>query len=331
MVNQMPESLLKHAEEFRSFTVDHFPNDPIIEHVDESLWTNALDSYVDNILDLAKNAQVHESIDTYAKKLFLLGNSGRERLRKLKLGLTCYFTYLQASNGLPDKRYDGFLASVLESHKGFPVLSPDLFIMSWNYDQQMQYAYQAYVPSLNLWNIGDLLGLSTLDMLQDKKEHRLVHLNGIASWGSHGQIIPIADRHGIEHVQSSAELMEVTLRHWALGFWGQGSTGRWGPRSTLLRFAWEVYNATEDGMNVLKGYIQDCTSLVVIGYSFPFFNRSVDRRIIANMPDLKRVYLQAPPNAVNDVMNAFRAIPGTRDLDIETYPSVDKFLLPPEL
>jgi hypothetical protein len=47
-------------------------------------------------------------------------------------------------------------------------------------------------------------------------------------------------------------------------------------------------------MDKVKEETKDAEVLVVIGYSFPYFNRSVDRELISNMKDLRRVHFQSP-------------------------------------
>ena len=46
--------------------------------------------------------------------------------------------------------------------------------------------------------------------------------------------------------------------------------------------------------------------LVVIGYSFPYFNREVDRTIVQNMKNLEKVYIQDP--YCEDVKESFEAV-----------------------
>jgi len=70
--------------------------------------------------------------------------------------------------------------------------------------------------------------------------------------------------------------------------------------------------------------------LVVIGYSFPFFNRDVDRLIIGEMKNLLKVYIQDPYAA--DVKETFQAINDRIDPNmIIPLDNTKQFLLPPEL
>jgi len=60
-----------------------------------------------------------------------------------------------------------------------------------------------------------------------------------------------------------------------------------------LSFAWEDYERPEQNIiNKVTTSTKDTEVLVVIGYSFPFFNREVDRKIIGEMKNLKKVYFQ---------------------------------------
>src|SRR5205085_5957769 len=101
----------------------------------------------------------HPSIDTFAKKLFLTNDE--YNLRQLKLILSVYFLYEQSheaekdnffqyhekvrySNLPVDPRYDFFMAALLKPSKPRPVLPDNLYIVSWNYDSQLEMAYHPY-------------------------------------------------------------------------------------------------------------------------------------------------------------------------------------------
>ena len=61
----------------------------------------------------------------------------------------------------------------------------------------------------------------------------------------------------------------------------------------------------DSNIDVIKKYatsIEDADILVVIGYTFPFFNREIDRMIFSQMECLQKIYIQ-DPNANNIVGN----------------------------
>ena len=81
----------------------------------------------------------------------------------------------------------------------------------------------------------------------------------------------------------------------------------------------------------LKGNTQDAVSLVVIGYTFPFFNRNIDRTLFDAMKNLKTIYIQ-DPNAENLIQN-IRPVLSDRHSQTKIIPltNVDQFYLPAEL
>jgi hypothetical protein len=61
----------------------------------------------------------------------------------------------------------------------------------------------------------------------------------------------------------------------------------------------------------LEAVLAKTTHLVVIGYSFPVFNRKIDRQILANTM-LDKVYIQDLPSALPGIENRVKALLGQR-------------------
>ena len=93
-----------------------------------------------DILWLKEESYNHSSIDTFAKKLYLQKNY--EALKKLKLILSFFFLYMQTKKF--DKRYDSFFASILEDLNSIP---NNIKVLSWNYDSQLELAFQRFSNS----------------------------------------------------------------------------------------------------------------------------------------------------------------------------------------
>ena len=97
-----------------------------------------------------------------------------------------------------------------------------------------------------------------------------------------------------------------------------------------LSFAWEKQNADSSIINFSIQGTNDAEVLVVIGYSFPFFNREVDREIIGAMKNLKIVYFQSPEaNSLRDRFYGIR--PDIAKDHLHPITDVYQFFLPPEL
>jgi hypothetical protein len=95
-----------------------------------------------------------------------------------------------------------------------------------------------------------------------------------------------------------------------------------------LAFAWDS-NFDYDNKVVEK--INQTEILVIVGYSFPFFNRVIDRKIIQSMsPTLKHVYVQdiSPDNVLDSLTSIW---PANHQMQPKVIRSVEQFYLPPQL
>jgi hypothetical protein len=119
------------------------------------------------------------------------------------------------------------------------------------------------------------------------------------------------------------EMIEILVKNFAISYYH--------PRlHSSLSFAWESDFQNPDIIDQAIAATSDTEILVVIGYSFPFFNREVDRKIIKTMTNLKKVYFQAPD--ANNLIERFQAI--RDDIDAKSLiPKFDtvQFFLPNEL
>jgi len=95
----------------------------------------------------------------------------------------------------------------------------------------------------------------------------------------------------------------------------------------MLSFAWEKGNF--ELINVACAKIVNSQALVIIGYSFPFFNREVDTAIIqvlSSNPRLK-IYVQdrKPMDVVQKLESGFL---GDRAIKVIPIDTIDQFHLP---
>ncbi len=70
--------------------------------------------------------------------------------------------------------------------------------------------------------------------------------------------------------------------------------------------------------------------VVVIGYSFPFFNRATDRPLFGGMPSLRRVYVQ-DINSEAVVQSIQGVLPAGRKIEVIPIRECSQFYLPSEL
>lgn len=256
------------------------------------------------------------TIDTYAKKLFLLNES--EKLHHLKRALSYFFTIIQkresdiaGSSTKPhhkqvtlDPRYISLLASILTndpSGEDKVILPDDINFISWNYDFQLEMAMSQFnglnsirdLHDLTKFKIFPFTGLTEDNHILENFDPKLVHLNGVAGLyevNSRGENFTynLFDRDNNESL--SKFIRETDF------FYDDNSLDRKSANShNTFSFAWEKSYISELAGKYAARIMSQTEILVVIGYSFPFFNRDVDRKLINEfLQNGKKIYFQDP-------------------------------------
>ncbi len=267
-----------------------------------------------DIDDLQRGIQEHVTIDTYARKLYLTRQFSE--FKKLKNVLCAFFVWVQLVHK-PDGRYDTFLANILEV--GTLDLPADISIISWNYDSQIEMVYKAYRKDKELHVFEkNIVG----EWPRLPKCGRVFKINGSATFVDTSTLSPIK---ASEKTTSAALL----LIHYYDD--SRSDTTDLGYQmSTHLSFAWETAANHDNMMESLSKTTQDTEQVVVIGYSFPFFNRHTDREIFGSMYNLKKIYVQ-DMNADEVEQSLLAVLPEGKDVKIEKIYKCSQFCLPKEL
>lgn len=261
------------------------PSDQIREY-------EKIKNFYDDIIWLKNESQQHSSIDTFAKKLYLQKDSN---LKKLKYLLSCFFLYEQVFNF--DKRYDSFFASILENLSELP---NNMRIISWNYDSQLEIAYGNFSNTSIETNRERLNIISKGNIIPNDFESNkfAIHkVNGTTSI-SH-------KTNGVYDIIPSFNLDQTSLVSHFLEI--HSSRKHWREYEPKMSFAWEKSNEDSIFKLNLKQSISETDILVVIGYSFPFFNRKMDKHILNSMNKLNKIYVQDPKYS-NDIIEKIKGL-----------------------
>lgn len=262
---------------------------------------------------LKEKCQTYPTIDTYAKKLTVTGDV--IELTRLKNALSSFFVLIQQFEKR-DLRYDGFVASLIQDDGSFPT---DVTVLSWNYDYQLEYVLQDFSPfKSSIAQIWQKRGISCkgISSVIDNSRFNCIKLNGTAmfSQSPNNQLIgPSVYNYDI-------------LEEWYSHDFDHCKSN--------ISFAWEKDDQFIDDIIPL---VTDTHVLVVIGYSFPYVNRAVDRKLIQSMVALKTVYIQ--DTAADDVQQSFETLLTQKQREglspksshIYTRKSVNQFIIPTEL
>ncbi|HSY60332.1 MAG TPA: hypothetical protein VK796_00595 [Cytophaga sp.] len=306
-------TVLKLPESFRALANEIRINDKI-----DSTYLDAKKFYADRLEWLATNSEKYGTIDTFAKFLYLRNSTDFEHLKKT---INFFFALRQGLDGYRDPRALIFLTTVMKIDQFFP---PNINIISWNYDFQIELAAEEFrkesfatlrtggfrhSPPVILYypNVG--AGTS--------REFQLIHLNGIAGLfrdevtnvrKSHLHNTPFKD------INDFFEKTEARAQH-----------------SRVLSFAFEAEEA-EQRLTYAKQLVQNTDILVVIGYSFPYFNRDIDKAIFEMLKENKRlkiIYFQNPILDGQFLYNQFGI--NKNEVDIRHDKSDGNYFIPFEL
>ena len=317
---------------------------------------------------LIKNIEKHQTIDTLARKLFAQKKHHVE-LEKLKILISTYFIFeqLPLNNNKtlrnvikesPDKRYDSLISSLLNIDFDNPSLAKNVKILTWNYDVQFELAFKSFFDLEKLEHTHKKLQVvpgawlkGQKDQLIDLNEFSLIHLNGVAGYLNilENPTTTIIDKYFNAPYQD-----EVVLNDLIIYFDKCVKHENYGaevPETRLfINYAWEYflpdltteYNKNPFHSKVIDNAIMVASNteiLVIIGYSFPIFNREIDKLILGAMNKVKKVYIQDmyPENIKTILTNAIsRFQPDNNNLDFGENKfilsnSLKQFVLPYEL
>lgn len=240
-----------------------------------------INKLIEDLNWLKTTSESHKTVDTFAKKLWTIEKSNPNYLR-LKAALSAFLTISQLFNK-PDTRFDAFFASIIGGN--YWELA-DISILSWNYDCQFEIAHSNFSgkKSINAaWEDLKIRSKKTKVSNEEKTGFSLTKLNGTAlmfedKFLASNFFDPFFSRQGMSELCYVAQLYSnsansVNVRN-------------------ALSFAWE--SPDSNFKDLIQSKVLDAEVLVIIGYSFPYFNREIDRHIVRNMINLKKVYIQDP-------------------------------------
>lgn len=269
-----------------------------------------------------KNQCAGITIDSYARELFF--QKDMRGFSRVELLLTIFFIFEQIVHK-PDSRYKSFLLKVARRDDVYDALelSPEISILSWNYDNQIELAYRQFFGD-NYSYIRERLGIYDVKDYEQKhlsqKYCKIIKLNGTANFTQEEDWLRSSDNNTIDDVV----LKKVLTRYY--------ECIQRGTCYGMLRlnFAWEKQWTGDMLTNKIPQLVHDAQTLIVIGYTFPDYNREIDRTIFENMPNLRNIYIQDPK--AEHVNQSVLLMASQRHLKIELFQNrIEQFLIPPEL
>lgn len=297
------------------------------------IYSNEFIYFIDHVNRLLIDLNDHTTVDTLARKYYLLGNEGKSDLIKLKAFLSIYFLNLQLNEKKFDMRYDSFVSTILERDKSGNLSLPNnLKILSWNYDLQFEIALKKY-HKVNLMQIQNVFGIhpskTYFSSTRTMNSFGMAKLNGTSGLLIEANTKIISDIDELYPGEISRdELFDL--------FFGISRGGKYAI-SPFYRYSWENDNERLDILpnmkSLLHGYAKETMSqtnhLIVIGYSFPPFNRRADIELFNSLPQNSRIYIQdRNPLVKKNVEDIFKDFEN-KNITIQMIEDVSQFYIPP--
>lgn len=341
---------------------------PVVSNFNERLemFIFLLKEYVEQdiyyeLFTLMNNIKNHSTVDTYAKKLYLQDKSlGQPEYRRMINLISSYFIFEQLKKGANiaqpsnkkikeffdelktdtdihlsyvndlDIRYDAFFAAILKhDNKDKIIVPPEINVISWNYDSQFEKAYMNYTGC--------------------KYDETLEHLNVIGAYGRDFHNVPkstFVKLNGMAGFVTDklkcGELFDYSINRLddiSMTILAETVSNKHANYETSIRYAWIKNSESENAILAANTILKNSDIIVVIGYSFPYFNREVDRAIFENVNvegkyefkvsgKTAKIYIQSPPSSNDQIADAFRSI--IPNAVTHPYTSVNQFLIPNE-
>ncbi len=221
------------------------------------------------------------SIDTFAKRLF--DNGKVKEYSEYKIFLTIAFHYFHFAKKIStdflgmnflDGRYENLFRSINSAQKNnvFNTIIPHCFnFITWNYDFQFEYS------RVLDYNREEGLQDAKINSFYSAMSSRFIKLNGSALLDQLHHF-DYKSRMGITDTEELFNLLFVIYNELINNK----------DEITTFRFSWE----NKVDLDNLSYIAQKTDILVVIGYSFPSFNRMVDKSFYSNLKKECIIYTQ---------------------------------------
>lgn len=263
------------------------------KHPKEIIDQSYFDSFENRFKKVVELASKESSIDTLAKK----HQYNSYMFYDIKNLIWSYFSIEAGKNNI-DKRYTNLLLRVQDDNASRFKLKENVSFLTWNYDLQIAEAI-ASIDHIDIGKVAEkyythpgyeLLYPDLINRNSKPKLFKLIHLNGCAGYYrklpdnnyTHWCGCDIADPH---RYNDFIRLVEQNFYTNTIN----SSSNR-----NSISFAFENNHFKEQSLKYSKQIAAETTHLVIIGYSLPDFNKSIDSQILDEMKKLRYVCIQNP-------------------------------------
>lgn len=277
---------------------------------------DSIKSLIELIFKVGKKSKEFNTIDTYAKKLFLLDK--KQELKELKLAVSLFFTIwslaesknwktIETEKGhlreckKVDPRYISLLATYLEKGEHYPKLRHSVNFITWNYDLQLEEAYRLFteIEEQNFNVVNKYFPF--FPNSENISKIKCCHLNGFHGYYGKDEGRDLFNR---SLSNDLAKIVEEML------FISEPDPNRVLDFNHFINYAWEDSELSQNARQRAIDILSKTTHLVVVGYSFPPFNYDVDKKLMESLGNkFDTIIIQDPkvdPDFIAETFNIRR-------------------------
>lgn len=302
-----------------------------------------LEPLINELDKLLSEENQSTSIDAYAKELSI--KNQQLELHKLKMVLSSYLIFEQLEKKgeffsnykhnlleiepevelqiktTVDRRYRTFWGDYINDSNQLP--SSNIKVISWNYDIQFEISYFR-LKNLNLEAIQQELQIyppNSKAINNDK--FCLIKLNGTA-----GLTKNLTDKNFNNYFDFNS--LELDIANLGILFSSFNTNFNRVIDEPIFSFAWENNSIAIETRKIAEQVINETNILIIVGYSFPSFNRVVDREIFKNINNVEKVYYQAPKDELSNLIAKLDGINSNLKDKVSQIDELNTFYIPNE-
>jgi hypothetical protein len=344
VVAHFTDSLISYLEHIGNTTSSGQLGSALVSSTKRKVLIGQFKSEMPRFID---DLRMHQSVDTLARKYFVKYGVDSRQLTFLKFCVSSFLVARQFEFGV-DARYDLFFSAIGERCEIGGLEVPDsVAIVSWNYDNQLELSLNGFHEKGSYQELRGKLNL--FPQTSEKKSafshdsFSVLKLNGtcdlVKIFSDEKKIndridyLPYAD-YDLEKMTLKFSGNRQWLKDCILKVYDEQFNE---PRKhgSLLSFSWEHEPVLEEIRSNASTIAERTHVLVVIGYSFPTFNRKMDRVFIEGLmkgEQLQKIYVQVTEKDFVSVKSRLSALlPKNHNAEIEFVPQLDEFYVPYEL
>ncbi len=273
--------------------------------------------YIGHFGEMAKE---YNTIDTYARKLYLNKDKEVTKYNLLKMCVSVFFDLWEnfyflrkSSNHLTpelstvlynkiDNRYKSLFSVLLEKIDDKIMLNNDIKFISWNYDLQLEESFKLFLGSNYLQDYNNLDKLLKFKTEQnDDVINDIFHLNG------HRGFFKDKNPNDNKEEEFILNISDDKEKYWNNINWLYDSIIKGKAEfDSYIKYAWE-HDFENSFFKKISEVMYQTDVLVIIGYSFPAFNRNIDQFLFNKMhPNkIKKIVYQDPNATKQMIANLF--------------------------